>query len=117
MSYCPSCEAEYQGDVSTCPDCDTKLVANLSHDASPEDMLDVYVCYDVQLTDRLVMGLKNAGITPLVRDRIDHAFPTNIGTTAEQRIAVPEHQHSRAHVIIQEAISDGLVSQTDGQLV
>ena len=117
MPFCPSCEAEYESSITTCPDCQARLVTNLEHDASDEDMLDAYVCYDVQLTDRLVLGLKNAGLTPLVRDRIDHAFPTTIGTKSEQRIAVPETQHARAHEILQEAIADGVVSQTDGELV
>lgn len=117
MPFCPSCEAEYRGDVSACPDCHAPLVARVNHIAVSEDMRDVYVCYDTQLADRLVLALTNAGLSPLVRDRIDHAFPTTIGTTAEQRIAVPATQHDRAQHLLQEALEDGVMSQSDGALL
>lgn len=117
MPYCPSCEAEYQGDVTICPDCNTTLVAELQHHETDEDMVDVFVCYDVPLADRMMLALRNAGITPLVRDHRDHAFPTNIGLSSEQRIAVPATQQARAHAIVQEAVADGLVKQSDGDVV
>ena len=44
MPFCPKCKYEYQPEVSQCPDCSERLVANLPME--PEDGEDLSVQYD-----------------------------------------------------------------------
>lgn len=117
MPFCPSCEAEYRDEVTVCPACNTALVPALDPAGVGEEMADVYVCYDEQLAERIVAMLKASGIEPLVRDRTSHAFPTTMGTSSERRVAVLVSEADRARRVLRDALEDGVLHSTDGELV
>ena len=83
---------------------------------SNEEFTDIYLCIDPQDAARLVHILGSAAIEAIVRDRGSSAFPTNVGHTGAQIIAVAEHQRESARALIHDAIADGVVSG-DGELV
>jgi len=118
MPFCPSCEQEYRPDVTVCPTCNVSLVASLE-DASgtSEDTIDVFVCYDSQLAERVSELLREAGVEALVRDRTSMAFPTTIGTTGEQRIAVPSPQVAAAAAALESAVGDGVITTDEGEIL
>ena len=109
MPYCPSCKAEYQESVSRCTDCDVDVVASLEDTTTTEEMANVYACYNTQQVERVVGILQENGLDVLVRDRSSSAFPTYVGTTAQQLVAVAKHEHDRARDILQAAITDEIL--------
>ena len=115
MSFCPSCRAEYEAGITQCPDCDTALVNSLPV-GQTDDMVNVYVCYNKLQTTRLADILHDDGLYVLVRDRRSSAFPTDIGETAQQIIAVPSPQTDRARELIGNAIEDEVVPD-DGKML
>ena len=117
MPFCPSCEQEYRPDVSVCPSCNVSLVAKLEATGSNDDTVDVFVCYDSQLADRVTELLREAGVEALVRDRSSTAFPTNIGMTGEQRIAVPSPQVAAAATALESAVGDGVIAPDQGEIL
>jgi hypothetical protein len=117
MPFCPSCEAEYQAGVSSCPTCNTSLVDRLEDTGSREDMVDVYACYDQQLAQRLVELLHDSGLKPFLRDQSSTTFPTNVGTTGERRIAVPSAVAREAIAALQDALDDGVITREDGDIL
>ena len=117
MPFCPSCEAEYRENVRVCPACATTLVEQLEATGSPEDSVDVYECYDVQLAPRAVELLREGGLEPFVRDTASTAFPVRVGTSSEQRIAVVAHNVARAREILSGAVADGVLATEDGELL
>lgn len=72
-------------------------------------MHDVYACYDDATLQRAVQLLQDQGLEPLVRHHESHAFPTNVGTTAERVVAVRPEQVSTAQRILKEATDDGVI--------
>jgi hypothetical protein len=118
MPFCPSCEQEYRPDVSVCPSCNVALVRALDASrGSPDDTVDVFVCYDSQLVERVSELLRDAGVEALVRDSTSTAFPTNIGTTGERRIAVPSPQVAAAAVALESAVGDGVITKEEGEIL
>jgi hypothetical protein len=109
MLYCPSCRSEYEEGTVTCADCGEPLVDQLEDSASVEDLVDVYECWEVQQAERLATVLRNSDIHVLVRDRSSSAFPTNVGKTAQQFLAVPRKQVADARSVISNAVNDGVV--------
>ena len=109
MPFCPSCRAEYKAGNAKCADCGDELVDRLEDGASTDDMVDVYECYEPQQAERLATVLRNRAVHVLVRDRSSSAFPTTVGTTAQQLLAVPRDERAHAQSIIEAAIHDGVV--------
>ncbi len=116
MPLCPSCEAEYEASVRVCPECDTALVDHLESRGSSEDLVDVFVCYDAQVAERVMEVLQEGGVTPMVRDLSSQAFPTSMGRTGARNIAVPESQAEKARRLLADAEADGIVDRQDGEL-
>ena len=109
MPFCPSCRAEYEPNATSCADCGVDLVDTLGDTASTEDMIDIYECYEPQQAERLAVVLSNRGVHVLVRDRSSSAFPTTVGKTSQQLLAVPRDQRELARSIIEAAVDDGVV--------
>ncbi len=117
MALCPSCESEYGPQVSVCPDCHVTLVNDLERDLRSDTTVDVYVCYDEALADRVAAILRGEGFQPLIRDRVSRAFPTNVGTTHQQRVAVPEAEAGGARSLLRSAVQDGVIEAASGELL
>lgn len=112
MPFCPSCYAEYVTSISECSDCETRLIAKLNEHEIISDMGDVFICYEPFQADRIAQMLRSMGIKTLIRDRSCSAFPTTLGTTCEQHVAVMTEQWNEAHHIIESAISDHIIPGT-----
>jgi hypothetical protein len=109
MPYCPSCRSEYEEGTVTCADCGEPLVDQLDDNGSVEELVDVYECWEGQQAERLATVLRDSDIHVLVRDRSSSAFPTNVGKTAQQLLAVPREQAADARSVISNAVNDGVV--------
>jgi len=116
MPFCPSCEAEYQPQVRICPACDTAVVDHLDPRGSSEDLVDVFMCYDAQVAERVRELLQEAGTNPMLRDRSSQAFPTTVGTTGERAVAVPASQRETARRALEAALADSVLDKGDGEL-
>lgn len=79
-------------------------------EGSSEDMLDLYRCYEHQEAIRLIDLLAERDIEALLRDRGTSAFPTNVGMTSQQIIAVRSSDQAMAEDIIKTALRDEVVS-------
>ncbi len=117
MPFCPICRAEYVSEVSFCPVCNEPLVAELDEAGTDDPMVDVYACYDVQLADRVMSLLREGGIESSRRSLSSSAFPTNIGTNNEFRIAVAADLAARAARLISDATDDGVIAANLGELL
>ncbi|MEE8409895.1 MAG: hypothetical protein V3T05_09835 [Myxococcota bacterium] len=116
MPFCETCRAEYELDTATCAECNTTLVDALPHVEISTDMTDVFECYDAQEAERVAEVLMVEGLAVLVRDRSSSAFPTTVGHTAKQLIAVPAAEQPLARNLIEAAVTDGIIS-SDGRLL
>jgi hypothetical protein len=116
MPFCPSCTQEYRAEVKVCPSCEVSLVDHLEERGTNEDLVDVYACVDPQLAELVVDLLRDAGLSPMLRERSFDPFPTNMGTGNEVRIAVPAGQREAANVTLQGALADGVLEPDEGQL-
>ena len=116
MPFCESCRAEYEDGTELCAECNQPLVDALPDSGSPSNMTDVYVCYDGRLAERVAELLVRDGIEVLIRDRTSSAFPTTVGETAMQIVAVDEASRPRARELIKAAVADGVVA-ADGKLI
>ena len=116
MPFCPSCRAEYQATYSFCADCEVILVDSIEHHEIDLEMGDVYICYEAFEAQRIADMLQRVGIEALIRNRASAAFPTNVGMTSEQHVAVLAQDFNEAHQLIQAAIEDHVISN-DGHLI
>ena len=94
-------------------DLDTEFVAieeEQEDEGTIEEMCDLYRCYEHQDALRLVDLLTDNNIEALLRDRSTSAFPTNVGMTSQQIIAVTQADQAKAQEIIKAALSDEVVS-------
>ena len=81
-----------------------------SPEGSSEEMLDLYRCYEHQEALRLMDLLEEKNIEALLRDRSASAFPTSVGMTSQQIIAVSQSDREGAQALIKAAIRDEIVS-------
>ena len=109
MPFCPTCRSEFQTGTNTCPECEEPLLDQLENGGLTDELSNIYICYDPQQAERLATILKNRGIYIMIRDRRSGAFPTNVGKTAQQVLAVAIEQLDLARSIIENAIHDGVV--------
>lgn len=116
MPFCPSCRAEYKKGTPVCVDCQTQLVESLDSTPDTADMVDIYLCNDEQMADRVRALLEDEGIEVMVRDHASTAFPVSAGEGAEQRIAVAASQETAARKILADAMTDGLLAG-EGELL
>jgi hypothetical protein len=116
MPFCPSCTQEYRADVKVCPSCEVSLVAELEDPSTKENHVDVYTCYDGQLAELVVDILRDAGLSPMLRDRAYDPFPTTMGTAGELRISVPAGQAEAAQVTLKGALADGIIMEDEGEV-
>ena len=116
MPFCPSCRAEYLATYSECRDCDVQLVKELTHPEIELPMGDIYICYDPFQANRIADLLRHEGIETLIRDRSCSQFPTTLGTSCEQHIAVLQERVIEAHLLIETAIQDHVIPG-DGLLI
>ena len=114
MPFCPNCRDEFMSDRSVCTICATELVSTLENTTSDDDLIDCYICYDALEAKRLLGLLTTNGMEGLIRDRSCSPFPTHVGMTSEQHIAVKLTNLKPAIHLIQSALSDGVIS-TSGQ--
>ncbi|MDP7038880.1 MAG: DUF2007 domain-containing protein [Myxococcota bacterium] len=81
-----------------------------SPEGSNEEMLDLYRCYEHQEALRLMDLLEEKNIEALLRDRSASAFPTSVGMTSQQIIAVSQNDRAGAQALIEAAVRDEIVS-------
>lgn len=72
-----------------------------------ENLTDIFLCYDAQLTDRVRAFLEGEGMEVMVRDRSMKDFPT--AAEAEQILAVPDANAEAARAFIKNAIDDEVI--------
>ena len=67
--YCPECRAEYRDEITTCPDCEVTLVAELPEtpEWSDEDLVSVMETADVAVLPVVKSVLRAAGIPFVVQ--------------------------------------------------
>jgi hypothetical protein len=115
MPICPVCSAEYRVGTTTCADCGAALVDRLVDDATTQDTVDVYRCWDEQELQRVIEVLRAAGVDTLLRDKTSSAFPMP-GVDQGKIIAVTRDDAERARTIVEAAIQDGVIVG-DGQVL
>jgi len=107
MPFCPKCKYEYVPGITTCPDCDLKLVEKLS-DVPMEDLADEgLVCvatypYPV-LAQEAKMHLESFGIRSMILNEM-LARTSIVATWMEGgiKLMVLEHDAARAKKVLSE---------------
>jgi thiol-disulfide isomerase/thioredoxin len=106
MPFCPKCKYEYRSDIATCPDCDVKLVPELSEaEKQKQEPVDVELVevadftFDVQAEEAKVL-LESHGITAVVGNAISAMiYPGMTGA----KVLVPKEEEKKAREILSEA--------------
>ena len=114
MSYCPECRAEYQAGIEKCADCGAALVAELPD--ADQELLEVFRCVDEATAERICSVVLHE-LSTLIRSRTSTAFPTPGVTLGQHYIAVGVADWERARALLQEAITDGAITEEDGELL
>ncbi len=111
MPFCPSCRTEYKTGVTTCADDGSTLVDTLPPDELASAQLDeIYATYHEIEADRIHALLEDEGIACYVRSLRRAAFPTQAGSEAPTRVAVPQDQVEKALELIRQARTDSVLS-------
>lgn len=79
-------------------------------------MVQVYVCFDAQLADRVTHLLREAGTEPLIEDHGSKDFPTNVGTESSKVVMVSEDHAELARKTLKAALEDGVLPADGGEL-
>ncbi len=99
---CPKCEYEYHEGISTCPDCNTKLVTTDNFDGHlvhPKDWVIIYTCEDVLEAQMLKSNFEGAEIEVLVLNQNDSSFPV-VGDLSMIKILVKKNDANDAVAIL-----------------
>ena len=93
MPFCPRCKYEYRSDVTECPDCDERLVANLppgddEEPAEDYDWVPIARMTSPQYAEMIVEVLRSKNIPAVVSDSTGHFGQTGqMGTSSFRPIA------------------------------
>jgi hypothetical protein len=115
MPYCPSCRSEYQPGVERCAECDVALVESLPDD-EPAELVEVFRAETRASAERVCAVILD-GIECFVRERGSRAFPSVSMSAGLLFIAVPTDQADRAWQLLDEAVEDGAVTASDGEVL
>ena len=112
MPFCPECKYEYRATTKTCPECKADLVDQLDEmPTSSEDYAEVYMVSNRMEADVIRSILEENGVDYLVRDlRVFPVLPDLGGRRARLWIAVPKSQEEQARKVLEEARSDGALT-------
>jgi len=90
MPFCPSCRYEYNANVTVCPDCNEKLVAQLPDKPSDDlssleqeysDWIQLVRLTSIQLADMAIEALREKGIPVVKNSGVGHfGFTGQMGT-------------------------------------
>jgi hypothetical protein len=111
MPYCPKCQYEYLDEVTTCPQCEVDLVAELEA-RIPSDLeyVEIYTISNRMEADLICGILKENQVEFLVRDLRSFPVLPDFGRRARLRIAVATHKENQARKLLQEAKEDGALT-------
>lgn len=113
MPLCPTCRSEYRAGVTHCADDGTALVETLPPDDAFHGVLaEAYAVFNDVEADRLRAMLEDVGIPCYLRRLRRAAFPTEGGSEAQTRVAVPHDMVEKAAALIRQARDDEMVSAT-----
>ncbi|MFH1811700.1 MAG: DUF2007 domain-containing protein [Pseudomonadota bacterium] len=111
MPYCPQCRTEYREGVTHCSDDGSALVPGLPDDKLTGAVLqEIYAAYHELEAERIRSLLEDVGIACFTRNLRRAAFPTGAGSEATFLVAVPQADAERAIALVQQARTDGVLS-------
>jgi len=112
MSYCPQCRYEFRPEVKTCPECNRAVEEKLSLDpTSEEDYVEVYKVSCRMEAEMIQTLFDENDIFYLIRDlRVFPVLP-DFGAADDLLIAVPRHAEEMARKLLEEAQTDGVLTE------
>jgi len=112
MPFCPKCKYEYREGVKTCPECKVDLTAKPDNLATvQDDFTEIYMVSN-RMEAEVIQGLfEENGVEFLVRDLRMFPVLPDFGRRVRLRIAVPGDQEARARQLLEEARSDGALTE------
>ena len=111
MPFCPKCQYEYHASAKACPECKEDLVDRLEEMPSAEDFAEVYMVSNRMEADVVRSILEENGIDYLIRDLRMFPVLPDFGRRARLRVAVPKSQEAQARKVLEEARSDGALTE------
>jgi hypothetical protein len=111
MPFCPKCQYEYNSTVKTCPECKEDLVDQFEDMPSVDDFSEVYMVSNRMEADVVRSILEENGIDYLIRDLRMFPVLPDFGRRARLRVAVPQRQEAQARKVLEEARSDGALTE------
>lgn len=111
MPFCPKCQYEYHATTKTCPECKEDLIEQFEDMPSAEDFIEVYMVSNRMEADVVRSILEESGIDYLIRDLRMFPVLPDFGRRARLRIAVPSGQEAQARKVLEEARSDGALTE------
>jgi hypothetical protein len=112
MPFCPTCKYEYREGVKTCPECKVDLEAQPDNLTTVQgDFVEVYMVSN-RMEAEVIQGLfEENEVELLVRDLRMFPVLPDFGRRARLRLAVPKDQEAQARKLLEEARSDGALTQ------
>ena len=111
MPFCPKCQYEYHASAKACPECKEDLLDQLEEMPSAEDFAEVYMVSNRMEADVVRSILEENGIDYLIRDLRMFPVLPDFGRRARLRIAVPKAQEAQTRKALEEARSDGALTE------
>jgi Putative prokaryotic signal transducing protein len=104
MAYCPTCKDRFD-DVTECPNCQTKLVAELPFQTVPAENATWVEIASVGTDDeaRIMQGFLQAEGIPAAVENVKFSMePTNFGKMGEVRVYVSADDQEQAMSLLRE---------------
>ena len=111
MPYCPKCQYEYHSTAKTCPECKEDLIDQLNDLPGAEDFAEVYMVSNRMEADVVRSILEENGVDYLIRDLRMFPVLPDFGRRARLRVAVPKSQEVQARKVLEEARTDGALTE------
>jgi len=92
MPFCPKCRYEYKSEISHCPDCEVRLVAELPEEPGtkvrePEDWIELARLTSLEYADMIEEGLRSKNIPVVILSSSGHFAATGqMGASSAQPI-------------------------------
>ena len=111
MPFCPECYYEYRKEIKSCPECKQELIEDLPiSSVSNENYVEIYMVSNRMEADIIQQMMKQNGIVPLIRDLRSFPVLPDFGRRVRLRIAIPERHERVSRKLLEEAISDGVLT-------
>jgi uncharacterized OB-fold protein len=118
MPFCPECGYEYEPDVKVCPDCEVKLVDQLTEENFKGNIVEVFGTYSPAEAGMVKELLRQEGIFCALSNELGSGvWGGSMGVESEVKVLVNENNAGKAREMIETYLEDNPLEKGEDMLV